>query len=647
MLNRLRWLCLLLPGFLVITLSARAQTAANATLSPPQTEAFPRITTFLDVHDGQGQFLHGLQAAELQVLENGQPLPVLELTQHRPGVQVVVTMNPGPAFAIRDSQGISRYDLLVESMRVWASSRQGSTIDDLSLLAAGGPEITHVSDVMDWIAVLESYQPDARASVPGVDILLQALDLAADPAPRPGMERTILFITAPIQGDVTFGLQNLAAQAAEQNVNIHVWLVGSPDVFSTPAVIQMQELASQTGGQFFTFSGVEAIPAFESYLEPLRDMYRLTYESKISSGGTHQLAVEIRHGEELISTPAQSFAFDLQPPDPAFISPTLEIFRKYPSGNQKNLLQNADPSQLSPRTQELQVLIDFPDGHPRPLVRTALHVDGKVVDENTGPPFDQFTWDLSGYTENGLHLLRVEAVDSMGLTGTSIETPFNVQVDPIFQSPLAVLSRQAPMVGGAAVLIAAAILFLALVLGGRLHPHAIGVQGRLRRLRKKARRISRLDTEKVGGQQLENGEDSGTGWVNRLHWPQRRLAPKAFAFLTRLSESDLTADTAVPIPVTAGELTFGSDPHLATLVLDDPSVGALHARLVRKEDGQFKLSDEGSVAGTWINYSPVTGEGAELEHGDLIHLGRVGFRFTQREPLRQRKPVVTLEESPR
>jgi hypothetical protein len=69
--------------------------------------------------------------------------------------------------------------------------------------------------------------------------------------------------------------------------------------------------------------------------------------------------------------------------------------------------------------------------------------------------------------------------------------------------------------------------------------------------------------------------------------------------------------------------------------------------MVRKEDGQFKLSDEGSVAGTWINYSPVTGEGAALEHGDLIHLGRVGFRFTQREPLRQRKPVVTLEESAR
>jgi fermentation-respiration switch protein FrsA (DUF1100 family) len=89
------------------------------------------------------------------------------------------------------------------------------------------------------------------------------------------------------------------------------------------------------------------------------------------------------------------------------------------------------------------------------------------------------------------------------------------------------------------------------------------------------------------------------------------------------------------------ELTFGLDPTLATMIVDDPSIEGLHARLLRDPDGTFRLVDEGSVAGTWVNYLPVTGEGQLLRHGDLVHFGRVGFRFTQREPLPVEKPVIT------
>jgi hypothetical protein len=132
--------------------------------------------------------------------------------------------------------------------------------------------------------------------------------------------------------------------------------------------------------------------------------------------------------------------------------------------------------------------------------------------------------------------------------------------------------------------------------------------------------------------------------VNRLHWPQRRMAPNAQAFLVRLVEAE-EAGAPPPYPITAEELTFGRDASLATLVLEDPSVDGLHARLVRQGDGSFRLTDEGSVAGTWVNFTPAPPEGAALEHGDLIHIGGVGFRFTQREPAHLRRPVVVLEES--
>jgi pSer/pThr/pTyr-binding forkhead associated (FHA) protein len=133
------------------------------------------------------------------------------------------------------------------------------------------------------------------------------------------------------------------------------------------------------------------------------------------------------------------------------------------------------------------------------------------------------------------------------------------------------------------------------------------------------------------------------GWVNRWQWPQRRLLPNASAYLAYLAEAG-EKPAASPISIAVDELTFGLDPSLATVVLDDPSVEGLHARLIRQEDGSLRLVDEGSVAGTWVNYTPVASEGQVLEHGDLVHFGRVGFRFTQRDPQHVRKPVITFEE---
>jgi predicted component of type VI protein secretion system len=98
---------------------------------------------------------------------------------------------------------------------------------------------------------------------------------------------------------------------------------------------------------------------------------------------------------------------------------------------------------------------------------------------------------------------------------------------------------------------------------------------------------------------------------------------------------------ASPLTINSDEILIGSSPEQASLVLQDGSIEKLHARLVRKAEGSFRIIDEGSIAGTWINYSPVSKNGADLEHGDIIHIGRLGFRFTIRQPKSVRRPVIT------
>jgi predicted component of type VI protein secretion system len=118
---------------------------------------------------------------------------------------------------------------------------------------------------------------------------------------------------------------------------------------------------------------------------------------------------------------------------------------------------------------------------------------------------------------------------------------------------------------------------------------------------------------------------------------------QASAILVRISDAE-QSKTLPPIPITADELTFGRDPTLVTQILEDPSVEAIHARLRLGADNAYRLYDEGSTAGTWVNYTPISPEGSRLEHGDLIHIGRVGFRFSLREAVNIRKPTITKKE---
>ena len=631
MLNRLRGLCLLILCILLLPVTASAQTTARATLSSLNTDAFPRIEAYLDVQDAEGKFIHGLQAEDIRVVENGRQLPVVEISEQRPGVQVVVALNPGQTFAVRNSQGISRYDFLVDAFGKWAKSRQGSTLDDWSLLTTNGPEISHVSDPMVWFSAVLTETISVKEDTLSLDTLFRAVDIAADPTARPGMGRAVLFVTPPIEGQVALSLENISAQAQQQGVRVNIWMIAPPAAPITEAGEKLIELANHTGGQFATFSGEESVPDPESFLAPLRNIYRLVYESQATGSEPHQVVVEIQTEDETISTPAQAFNFDVQPPNPAFVSPVLEIKRKPP---ERRTMPGSEIliEDFIPADQNLQVLIDFPDGRVRPLASTALYVDGVLVAENTAPPFDQFTWDLRSYTTNEQHLLRVEARDSLGLVGSSIETMVKVVIDLPQKNLWTSLYQHTPVLAGLLVVLAGSVLLLVLLIGGRIRPPRMGTG-------KPKRRKSDPVTQPVPVKN-EPAARRFPGWVNRLQWPQRHVIPKAYAFLARITETE-GSHTPPPVPITAEEITLGSDSNQATLVLNDPSVEALHARLLRTEDGSFRLADEGSIAGTWINYTPVSHEGTNLEHGDLVHIGRIGFRFTLRQPGKVRKPIIT------
>jgi hypothetical protein len=618
---------------------ARAQSTSYAEIVAVDAQGFPQISALMNVYDVSGRFVEGLQPADLTALENGEPRPLDALTESAVPVQFVVAINPGPSLAVRDGNAVQRFTKVVEALSNWVNSQPPDLGDDLSLVSLSGSLITHAK-AKDWFVSLDSFKPDFRNTTPNLQTFSIALDTATATTSHAGMKRAILFITPHMDDpNIDNTVAPLIKSAVDARVRVFVWFVDGEQYFVTPSANAFKSLALQTGGSFFAFSGAETFPDLTTELAPLRHIYALTYTSALKTSGEHTFGMEVKSSEGKIQAQDQTFEVDVQPPNPIFVQPPLQIKRQPPVDDPYNT------EILLPAKQTIEVLVEFPDGHPRDLKRTTLYVDGEVVDENTSAPFENFTWHLSTYEKSGQHELIVEAEDMLGLKKSSMGTPVTLTVIQPPRGIQAFLARfRSYLVLGAIGL--AGLALLAILLRGR-------VGGELfKRRREKRKQFEDPLTQPVVAltepptsplkKQKTKPTPRRAGWL-QLPSKAPRL-PEAPAYLKRLTNGGEPA-SLLPIPVLEKDITFGTDPVQSAHVLDDPSISPLHARIRRTPEGSFLIYDHGSVAGTWVNYEAVTREGRHLTHGDRIHFGQLMYRFDLSQPPAESEPKIVSKKS--
>ncbi|HXQ36215.1 MAG TPA: FHA domain-containing protein, partial [Anaerolineales bacterium] len=474
-----------------------------------------------------------------------------------------------------------------------------------------------------------------RSTTPNLQTLSIALDTVTAPAPQPGMKRAILLIT-PHMDDTNIDntIAPLIQRAIDSKVRVFVWFVDAPEYSVTASANAFKSLAQQTNGSFFAFSGIEPFPDPNQYFAPLRHIYNLTYTSSLTTAGDHTLGLYVEAPEGKIPALDKTFNVDIQPPNPIFISPPLQITRQ-PSEEDP---YNAEA--LVPAQQLIEIIVEFPDGHERELKRTALYVDGQVVMENTSAPFENFVWDLSAYDASNQHEIIVEAEDVLGMTKSSIGIPVTLTVVQPPRGIQAMLARyRSYIVFGALGL--AGLALVGILLRGR----ASGTSTQDRRETRKrfedplTQPVVSLTEPSISATKKSKTEPRRTGWLQ----PKTARVAEAPAYLIRLTNGGEPASVS-PIPVIEKDMTFGTDPVQSKRVLDDASISPLHARIKQTDDGVFIIYDHGSVAGTWVNYEPVLREGRRLAHGDRIHFGQLIYRFDLSRPPAESEPKVIAKK---
>jgi hypothetical protein len=618
---------------------AQSQGQAQAVLYPADASAFPTVSTFLDVFDASGRFVSGLKPEQVAVVEEGQRLPARALTEQLVPLQLAVAINPGPALDRRDKQGTQRFEGIVQALDAWVQALPADAPDDMSLVSISGPIIAHAS-ARDWLVSLHAFQPDFRETTPNLQSLEIAIETVAVQAPRVGMKRAVFFITPHMDdANVDTLIQPIIQRALQNNVRVFVWFTDTDMYAATTSAAAFNNLAIQTGGAYYSATDVAPYPDPESYFAPLRRLYGLQYLSAVKTGGSHSFSVEVQGQAGAVQSAQQAFTVDLQPPNAMLVSPPLQVVRGPPQDDPYN------DKVLLPADQRLEIIVEFPDGHKRPVVRTTLYVDGQPAAENKAAPFDAFTWDISSYKQSGEHKIAVEAVDALSLSKTSMEIPVTITVIQAPHGPAAIFGRYRQYITAGAVGLAGLVLLLILF------------TARFRTFFGRARSSSGEQADPVT-QSIAAGVDVTVPADEKTVRRRRSVAPKvntqpvkAPAFLRRLQADPLAAPgqtfkpaAGVPIPLAAKEITFGTDPSQSSYVLDDPSLAPRHARITQTEGRDYFVVDAGTVGGTWVNFEPVGQEAHLLQHGDVIHFGQLIFRFELREPPVPSEPRIAKEQ---
>lgn len=607
--------------------AARAQGGYRLILYPVDSSRFPTLSFKFDLYDPQGNYVGNLQRESVTLLENGETVPFDRFESQPQGMQVVVAVNPGPALAVRDGFGISRYDKISGALLAWVEGLPADSSDRLGLVTTIG--VIHSQGTPEtWRQAFLSFAPENRSATPNLQSLSVALGSLEQAAFEQGQKSAILFISPHIDGAPQAAFDDLTNRAIANQTRIFVWYADSDAYANHSSAQGLKLLAQRTGGSFVQFTGTETLPDPESYFSSLRSVYALSYTSRINRPGEQVLTLQVTSPLDGAQVSAEtSFPFDIQPPNPMLLSPPFQLVRQLPEGVY-------ELEALTPTATSISILIEFPDGFPRDLVRTTLYVDGQVMDENTAPPFDQFTWDISGYTTTGEHALAVEAVDVLGMNRLSLSVPVVVTVvQPPTGWRIFLTRYQSELTLGASIAAGVIVVFI-ILMGVRLRLPSLAAARRARK--------SSADpvTQPVRGGIEPRGKKPAR---SPLDWMRRVRQSSPPAVLERVDASGHPL-TGVPIPLGSSEMTFGTDPTQALYVLDDPSVAGLHARLLHDGKGAFTLLDQNSISGTWVNLEPVPPGGRILRHGDMINFGRLSYRFMLRKTPALTAPRIEREK---
>lgn len=452
--------------------------------------------------------------------------------------------------------------------------------------------------------------------------------------PAPGLAPAMVIMSdGTDEVSTQFSAADVPARAAALGVPLHtVWLDNErlQGAVKDQGREYLSQVALGTGGLTASLDNPEQLDTMWNRIVSLRQQTIVRYTVPNLGGGDYPVILSLRanpaiQDQTTVSVPAGA--------------PSVVI--NLPPESRNLTLANLDqPVDLSFATN-----VTWLDGVERSLTRAQLLVNGVIVQEVDPGQVNRFNARISNF-RFGENRVQISVLDDQGnratspdiiLTinqGTTTEIPVEVQPVGRLEQFRTRSTRLWPVLGGCF----AVTLLLVLLIGSAWAVRRFSILQKLR-LTSLVRRIPFLRPymrEAAQVQQVAHRGRRMKGQAGRFSphvrgqsqgKPSAAVAARAPAFLEILDS--VSRMPSPRIELGSVEVRLGRSPAQSELAFEnDITVSRIHSSIVQ-EGEDYRIYDEQSTSGTWVNEQRVPDYGLQLVDGDEIRLGAVRLRFRQ------------------
>jgi len=574
--------CLISAMLVQPVLPARGQESTpKVVIEDLETREFPKLTLTFKIPGGLEEST-SLTASQVSVIENDKQLAVDSLSSEYVGVHFGLVINPERTLVLTYPSGYSNYDRMLAAMRELGSDLTPVTGDVYSLFINPDVHYDRLENYTEWKKMLEGYKENQRQMNSSLQSFIDAVrQLTSSPTDK---ETVLVYMTPYIEPAEIPALTALIQQAGEAGIPVHIWMTAAPIVIGSAYQTDLQAACQTWGGSLTILSGSQIPLNPRDYLKGMGYRYSVSWMSEVRSGSTQKISLRLAPaGGEVLTSAVRDFALE--------VLPTRLSFSNLP---QELTVTIQSEELIEPANLPIQAVIAFPDGFPREVLSTSLYANGILVQQRDEPPYGDFVLDLNSFRDQTKLNLQLTVEDALGFeTRSEMKSVALTWFDPTANQPKPLFSNPWVWLGlGLAALGLLAVIFIPT------------------RLKRKTSRPVASET---------------TAAPAKLE-PESFVPVRTFGSLIKL-DRDTTPCAEKPLLLIKEITLIGKDPQLANLVLSDEALEPLHAEIHAFADGRTRLTDFHTVAGTYVNFKAVDTKGVEIHHGDILHFGRLSYRF--------------------
>jgi hypothetical protein len=361
----------------------------------------------------------------------------------------------------------------------------------------------------------------------------------------------------------------------------------------------LSETAENTRGFAAELEDSESINQLWNRIASFRDSARIVFPMDSLGGGTFNVDLS------LASNPAVSD------------STTIEVPENQPQVS-LNLPEEAAsltlPSLEEPLLLRLGATVSWLDGFEREISEATLKVNGRDVVNVPVDQLDDFSVEVSNL-QFGPNELELLVVDEQGLRASN--TPAIISVVQGENVDIPETMQPGRDIGSIVLNVFLVLVVLATLIGIF---YALRRSGFLTQLASRGR--SRRPGQSVTYSSIDDPEAMGNSMT-----PGAAVTKPSFNAHLEIIES--VTNMPPKVDLDGAMIRIGRSPSMCDIAFrDDLTVSRQHA-VFMLEGNHFRLFDENSTSGSWVNGRQVPEYGVELADGDEIHLGAVHMMFRQ------------------